>query len=1093
MSQRRVADPDHPGVTAPVSTSEVRRVTTVQHPPRAQTYASPAPEPVSSSALARAQSSAMGYSELYLQPATRTSVVTTTTTTTVHFAPILIPRTKAVRPSHSSFSHHPRPRTASTSTNAGNPPLTPKSSFATFIEQEERRHADASSSALRLDPKMYPLSQVPWPGGLKKFKMSLGGVEGTFFEDSNDRGVEEDEELDGDESVAERQGDETATRTESGKGKERASSYSMASGSNLAQPFVQTQPAPPAAPRTPRGAPTRSRRGSRRARTSIATSFGGSLADDMLEEDDEDEVTTHGGPSGRLASPGPPRKRPRAGSRDRSISPGMAVPPPLLRDSSLFGAGALGATLPSPNQSPPSPVPTFAGGEDSQECKEEDIELGDDGGDEEQQFDLGSGAALSGLLSLPHFVEQFDQLSPALQSYFIFTFLKRSSIPVLQTINNIIAPSLRRDFLTDLPPELGVQILGYLDAQTLCRASVVCKGWRRLVDGEWRVWKERLVADELWIGDGSEEREAREIVSGSKEALFLKRWNAGVWDDVTRSPWPGKIEDDGMHVDGAPPSPRRIPPPIKLASPSSSRESSPFPLGGHYVHPFKTLYRRRFITRRNWAEREPSRVTFACHANNVVTCLQFDKDKIVSASDDHSINVFDTRTGATKARLSGHDGGVWALQYIGNILVSGSTDRTVRIWDLEKGKCTHVFVGHTSTVRCLQIVEPENINPDPNGEPIWEPPCPLIVTGSRDWSLRVWKLPAPGRDNEYHPSVPMSPTEENTDPSENPFHLRHLQGHKHAVRALAAHGRTLVSGSYDCTVRVWDILTGECKHKLQGHTQKVYSVVFDHVRKQCASGSMDGTVRLWSTETGEQKATLEGHSSLVGLLGLSYRSLVSAAADSTLRIWDPVTGECRHSLAAHSGAITCFQHDEYKVISGSDGTLKMWDVRDGSFTRDLLTGLTGVWQVSFNDRVCVAAVQRNGQSEFDVLSWNDDLDEEEDEVVSVKQEEEETRGPLLPSEPFPPTTPNPHIRALASGSGLRVVRRHSSSRNLREVAAESDQADVGTDDAVSVEAADLEADVEADADGMDDEQMLEQEEVDEELEVASELMTGDDR
>lgn len=451
-----------------------------------------------------------------------------------------------------------------------------------------------------------------------------------------------------------------------------------------------------------------------------------------------------------------------------------------------------------------------------------------------------------------------------------------------------------------------------------------------------------------------------------------------------------------MHIDGIGPPPTRRFSHVKLASPSSSREASPFP-PGHYTHPFKALYRRRFETRRNWAEKTPKRVTFACNANNVVTCLQFDKDKIVSASDDHSINVFDTSSGAVKARLSGHDGGVWALQYIGNVLVSGSTDRTVRIWDLDEAKCTHTFVGHTSTVRCLQIVEPENINPDPTGDPIWEPPYPLIVTGSRDWSLRVWKLPAPGKDKEYHPIVPQSPTEENTDPSDNPFHLRHLAGHRHAVRALAAHGRTLVSGSYDCHVRVWDILTGECKHKLSGHSQKVYSVVFDHRRQQCASGSMDGTVRLWSTATGESLATLEGHSSLVGLLGLSFRHLVSAAADSTLRIWDPTTGDCRHTLAAHSGAITCFQHDEYKVVSGSDGTLKMWDVRDGSFTRDLLTGLTGVWQVSFDQRFCVAAVQRNGQSEFEILDfgpvdYEDVVEEREAEEEEERKREERERG-----------------------------------------------------------------------------------------------------
>jgi len=54
----------------------------------------------------------------------------------------------------------------------------------------------------------------------------------------------------------------------------------------------------------------------------------------------------------------------------------------------------------------------------------------------------------------------------------------------------------------------------------------------------------------------------------------------------------------------------------------------------------------------------------------------------------------------------------------------------------------------------------------------------------------------------------------------NPYHVRLLSGHGSAVRALAARGRTLVSGSYDHTVRVWDIITGVCKWVLSGHTQK---------------------------------------------------------------------------------------------------------------------------------------------------------------------------------------------------------------------------------------------------------------------------------
>ena len=58
------------------------------------------------------------------------------------------------------------------------------------------------------------------------------------------------------------------------------------------------------------------------------------------------------------------------------------------------------------------------------------------------------------------------------------------------------------------------------------------------------------------------------------------------------------------------------------------------------------------------------------------------------------------------------------------------------------------------------------------------------------------------------------------DAEENPYHKLHLEGHEHGVRALAARGRTLVSGSYDCTVRIWDIIDGKMKWVLHGHTQK---------------------------------------------------------------------------------------------------------------------------------------------------------------------------------------------------------------------------------------------------------------------------------
>lgn len=379
------------------------------------------------------------------------------------------------------------------------------------------------------------------------------------------------------------------------------------------------------------------------------------------------------------------------------------------------------------------------------------------------------------------------------------------------------------------------------------------------------------------------------------------------------------------------------------------------------MHLYKSLYQRHHLIRKSWmdVETRPKHIAFRAHQRHVVTCLQFDTDKILTGSDDTNINVYDTKTGALRSRLEGHEGGVWALQYEGNTLVSGSTDRSVRVWDIEKGKCTQVFQGHTSTVRCLVILKPTKIGENHDGQPIMMPKEELIITGSRDSSLRVWKLPKPGDRSIMQTGPPAND-------QDNPYFVRALTGHHHSVRAIAAHGDTLVSGSYDCTVRVWKISTGEVLHRLQGHSQKVYSVVLDTERNRCISGSMDNMVKVWSLETGACIFTLEGHTSLVGLLDLSHERLVSAAADSTLRIWDPENGQCKSRLCAHTGAITCFQHDGQKVISGSDKTLKMWNVKTGEFVKDLLTDLSGVWQVKFNERRCVAAVQRNSMTYIEV-------------------------------------------------------------------------------------------------------------------------------
>ena len=603
------------------------------------------------------------------------------------------------------------------------------------------------------------------------------------------------------------------------------------------------------------------------------------------------------------------------------------------------------------------------------------------------------------LMNIPSMIDTFEAMPEEMKSYLMYQFLRRSSKQVLHFVADVVNPALRCDFLQLLPVELCLNIIGNLDVKTLCCAAQVSKRWRQLIDSSEKVWKRLFDADDFVLPDGELQRAIREgwgwqYVSRPNEFekdLGALSVNASDTDPSTsyrvtpqmkrrrrkaksRSKLTSRKQQKRVQASSVDSMEFDEEPLLDLASaegPYAAAQAAalavPHPHIGlaslKNLHLFKAIYMRHHMIRKSWMQDEvtPRHIAFRAHQRHVVTCLQFDADKIITGSDDANINVYDTKTGALRAKLEGHEGGVWALQYEGNVLVSGSTDRTVRVWDIENATCTQIFQGHTSTVRCLEILMPTPVEQTPDGYTMM-PQVPLIITGSRDSNLRVWKLPRPD-DSSYFQTGPAP-----DEAAECPYYIRTLIGHHHSVRAIAAHADTLVSGSYDCSVRVWKISTGETVHRLQGHTQKVYSVVLDTKRNRCISGSMDNLVKVWSLETGTVLFNLEGHSSLVGLLDLQLDRLVSAAADSTLRIWDPENGHCRSTLRAHTGAITCFQHDGQKVISGSDRTLKMWNVATGKFMKDLLTDLSGVWQVKFNERRCVAAVQRNNITYIEVNS-----------------------------------------------------------------------------------------------------------------------------
>ena len=84
--------------------------------------------------------------------------------------------------------------------------------------------------------------------------------------------------------------------------------------------------------------------------------------------------------------------------------------------------------------------------------------------------------------------------------------------------------------------------------------------------------------------------------------------------------------------------------------------------------------------------------------------------------------------------------------------------------------------------------------------------------------------------------------------------------------AFSRDGSCIVSGCDNKSVLVWDALTGEEKHVLNGHTNSVTSVASSSIGSCIVSGLYDQSIRVWDALTGEEKHVLNSHTDWVNLV-----------------------------------------------------------------------------------------------------------------------------------------------------------------------------------------------------------------------------------
>jgi WD40 repeat protein len=306
--------------------------------------------------------------------------------------------------------------------------------------------------------------------------------------------------------------------------------------------------------------------------------------------------------------------------------------------------------------------------------------------------------------------------------------------------------------------------------------------------------------------------------------------------------------------------------------------------------------------------------TLEGHSDSVTgVAVAPDGKRVVSASADKTLKVWDLETGRPLHTLEGHSEAVNAVVVTsdGKVAVSASYDRTLKVWDLETGRALRTLEGHSDAVWDVTVTA--------DGK--------RAVSASEDCTLKVWDLET-GRA------------------------LHTLEGHSDSVYGVAvtADGKRTVSTSQDRTLKVWDLETGRVLRTLEGHSGAVLDVVLTPDGKRAVSASRDKTLKVWDLETGCALRTLEGHSAYVTGVAVTVdgKLAVSASWDKALKVWDLETGRALRTLEGHSAfvyGVAVTADGKWAVSASGDQTLKVWDLGTGHAMRtpeghsDTVTGV----------------------------------------------------------------------------------------------------------------------------------------------------------
>ncbi len=344
----------------------------------------------------------------------------------------------------------------------------------------------------------------------------------------------------------------------------------------------------------------------------------------------------------------------------------------------------------------------------------------------------------------------------------------------------------------------------------------------------------------------------------------------------------------------------------------------------------------------------------------------FRQDMYETTSPAHLRRYVDLATGRRETILRGHVGEIRSecATSDARYLVTASEDDTCKVWDMTA--CTDQLTWLSGQAPQYAVFSPDGseiiaaLRDSANNVAIFDatqpgPPkrtftaCPQSLTVVDLSSDGAKILAAPAKIGpDCAPVILDARTGER---------LQALQGHTEGIAAAAftPDGRRAVTGSWDGTIRIWDVATGQERHRLV-HEEEVWDLAVSPDGQWIASGDAKAGVYLWQTDSGRLERRLQGHTDEIDALAFSSDGLrlVSGDNDGTLICWDlaenkPVWTHSTHRPKVYSAIFT---PDGERIITGGRNTVSIWQARTGRLVDTVIAHGGSVFSLDFTPDGC---------------------------------------------------------------------------------------------------------------------------------------------